>query len=71
MKRLIISIIILLLMVVAMSSCYPSRKAQSDLRGLMLLDNLQLKKNRAFYSKHNSKTRKEAFRKYRKSNRNL
>ncbi len=71
MKRLIISIIILLLMVVAMTGCYPGRKAQSDLRGLMLLDNLQLKKNRAFYSKHNTKTRKEAFRKYRKNNRNL
>ena len=71
MKRFIISIIILLLIVVAMAGCYPVRKSQNELRGLMLLDNLQLKKNKAFYSRHNTKTRNEAFRKYRKNSRNL
>jgi hypothetical protein len=71
MKRLIFSIIIFLLIVVALTGCYPGRKSQSELRGLMLLENLQLKKNRAFYSRHNIKTKNEAYRKYRKNSRNL
>jgi hypothetical protein len=71
MKRLIKSVIILLLFVVALTGCYSSRKSQSELRGLMLLENLQLKKNKAFYSRHNIKTKKEAYRKYKKNNRLL
>jgi hypothetical protein len=71
MKRLIISLLISLLVVLAFNSCATSRKNMSELKGLMLLENLQLKRNRAFYSKHNMKTKKEALRKYRKNSRYL
>jgi hypothetical protein len=71
MRRLIISVIIFLLIVVALTGCYTSKKSQNELRGLMLLENLQLKKNKAFYSRHNMKTRNEAYRKYKKNSRNL
>jgi hypothetical protein len=71
MKRLIISVIILLLVAMALSSCATSRKNQSELRGLMLLNNLQLPRNKAFYSRHNIKTRNEAYRRYKKNSRNL
>jgi len=37
----------------------------------MLLDNLQLRRNRAFYSRHNIKTKNEAYRKYKKNSRYL
>jgi hypothetical protein len=71
MKRLIISVIVLLLVAMALSSCATSRKNQSELRGLMLLNNLQLPRNKAFYSRHNIKTRNEAYRRYKKNSRNL
>jgi hypothetical protein len=71
MKKLIISVIILLLVAMALSSCATSRKNQSELRGLMLLNNLQLPRNKAFYSRHNIKTRNEAYRRYKKNSRNL
>jgi hypothetical protein len=71
MKRLIISVIVLLLLAMALSSCATSRKNQSELRGLMLLNNLQLPRNKAFYSRHNIKTRNEAYRRYKKNSRNL
>jgi hypothetical protein len=53
----------------ALTSCSSSRKSQSELRGLMLQENLQLSRNRAFYSKHNMKTKKEAYTKYKKNSR--
>jgi hypothetical protein len=71
MKRLIISVTMLLLFVVALTGCYPSKKSQNELRGLMLLENLQLKKNKAYYSRHNIKAKKEAYRKYKKNSRLL
>ena len=71
MKSLIISMLILLLFVVTLTSCATSRKSHSELRGLMLLDNLQLSRNKAFYSRHNIKTKNEAYRKYRKNSRYL
>ena len=69
MRRLVISVLISLLIAVAMTGCYSSRKTQSELRGLMLQENLQLGRNRAYYSKHNIKTKKDGYRKYRKNNR--
>jgi hypothetical protein len=71
MKRLIISVIVSLLVAIALTSCATSRKNQSELRGLMLLNNLQLPRNKAFYSRHNIKTRNEAYRRYKKNSRNL
>lgn len=69
MRRLIISVLILLLLAVASTSCYSSRKSQSELRGLMLQENLKLKRNRAFYSKHNMKTKREIYKKHKKNSR--
>ena len=71
MKRLIISVLVLLLFALALTSCATSRKNQNELRGLMLLENLQLSRNKAFYSRHNIKTRNEAYRRYKKNSRNL
>jgi len=61
--------LLLLLMVVALTGCSASRKNYNELKGLMLLDNLQLQRNRAFYSRHNIKTRSNAFKKYKKNSR--
>ncbi|MBN2863726.1 MAG: hypothetical protein JXN62_11215 [Bacteroidales bacterium] len=67
MKRLFISVFVIMLVVLGSVSCSMSRKTQSELRGLMLLDNTHLGRNKAYYSKHNKKTRKDAYRKYAKN----
>jgi len=71
MKRLIITLLIALFLAMSFLGCASNRKYQSELRGLMLQDNLKMKRNKAYYSKHNAKLRKDAFRQYRKNNRNL
>jgi hypothetical protein len=71
MKKIFITILILLVFAAAFTSCATSRKSQGELKGLMLLDNLKLPRNKAFYSKHNMKTRNMAYRKYRKNSRLL
>jgi len=71
MKKFVLSAIILLLLFWLVTGCASARKNQAELRGLMLQENLQLKKNRAFYSKHNIKTKKVAYKKYKKNSRNL
>jgi hypothetical protein len=62
-RSLIILMLILLLFALALTSCSTSRKNISELRGLMLQDNLQLSRNREFYSRHNEKIKRDAFRK--------
>lgn len=69
MKRLVTSLLLMLLMVLAFEGCSASRKNYDELKGLMLLENLQLQRNKAFYSKHNKKSRNKAFKKYKKSSR--
>lgn len=71
MKRLFISVLSLLLLVAAFSGCATTRKNQNELRGLMLLNNLQLSRNKAFYSRHNMKMKQDAYRRYKKNSRNL
>jgi uncharacterized lipoprotein YajG len=71
MKKLIISILTILLFAVVLTGCAASRKSQNELKGLMLLDNLQLPRNKAFSSKHNMRTKNMAFRKYRKNSKLL
>jgi hypothetical protein len=71
MKKYVLSVIILLMLSWLITGCASTRKNQAELRGLMLQENLQLKKNRAFYSKHNIKTKKVAYKKYKKNSRNL
>jgi hypothetical protein len=71
MKRLIITAFITVFLVMAFLGCATERKNQSELRGLMLQDNLRMGRNKAYYSKHNLRLKKEAYRQYRKNNRNL
>jgi hypothetical protein len=69
MKRLIISILILLALGFALTNCASSRKSGSGLKSLMLQDNKKLGRNKVFYSKHNVKTKRDAYRKYRRNRR--
>jgi hypothetical protein len=69
MKRMAIAVLIMSMLVLASAGCASNRKYDSELRGLMLQDNVKLGRNRAYYSKHNVKTKKDAYRKYHKSSR--
>lgn len=69
MRRWFVKGLILLFISVGSAGCYTSRKNQSELRGLMLQESLHLKRNRAFYSKHNQKTMKQGYKRYKKYNR--
>jgi len=71
MKRIIIFCLLCFLGTVLFTGCSASKKNYGELRGLMLLDNTKLGRNKAFYSKHNMKTKKEAYKKFRKNNREL
>lgn len=71
MRRLVISVVVLLLLCPFFTGCATSRKNHEQLKGLMLLENLQLGRNKAYYSKHNLKTKRIAYRKFRKNSRNL
>jgi len=71
MKKLIFFCLTILVVIAAFTGCSSSRKNFNELKGLMLLDNLQLQRNKAFYSKHSVRARNDAFRKYRKNNRTL
>jgi len=71
MKRLIILILSLLMLGATFSGCAASKKNHNELKGLMLLDNLQLSRNKAFYSRHNMKMKQDANRRYKKNSRNL
>jgi hypothetical protein len=71
MKKIFNTILILLMFAVVFTSCAASRKSQGELKGLMLLDNLKLPRNKAFYSKHNMRTKNMAYRKYRKNSKLL
>ena len=61
--------ILILFMCLFISSCGISRRSYNESRGLMLLENTQLGRNKAYYSKANKKTRKAAVKKFRKYNR--
>ncbi len=71
MKKLIFLCLTFLVVIAALTGCASSRKNFNEMKGLMLLSNLQLQRNKAFYSKHSVKARNDAFRKYRKNNRSL
>jgi len=71
MNKLFFLCLTFLLVIAAFTGCSSSRKTFHELKGLMLLSNLQLEKNKAFFSKHNVKARNDAFRRYRKTNRSL
>jgi hypothetical protein len=66
MRKLIIPSIIILALVISCNSCVSTRKHDRLLEGLMLQENTRLRINKAYYSRHNVKTRKDAYRKYKK-----
>jgi hypothetical protein len=66
MKRLIIPSLIFLALVISCNSCVSTRKNNRSLEGLMLQDNTRLRINKAYYSRHNVKLKKDAYRKYKK-----
>jgi len=49
---------------------YPSenKKSYNEKRGLMILNNNYLGKNKALYSKHNIQTKNKAYKRYKKIN---
>ena len=55
MRKLFISVSILLLLAVAVSSCASRKKNFNEKRGLMLLESTQLGRNKGYYSKHKAK----------------
>jgi hypothetical protein len=55
MRKLIISVLILLLLAGALTGCASKKKSYSEMRGLMLLENTQLGRNKGYYSKHKAK----------------
>jgi len=65
MKRIVIFVIILMVLGISLVGCASSRRNNSELRSLMLQDNTRLDRNKAYYSKHNVKTRRVAYRKHR------
>ena len=71
MKKFIISVLLLMMVTLIMTGCATARKNHNELKGLMLLNNLQHQRNKAFYSRHSIKVRNEAYRKYRKNSKNL
>jgi len=58
MRRLVKSMFFLLLISLTITGCYANKKNMSQLGGLMLLDNTYLSRNKAYYSKHNRKVKK-------------
>lgn len=55
MMRFIISLILMLVLLTLLSGCASARKSNSELSGLMLLENTQLGRNRSYYSKRGAK----------------
>ena len=55
MRKLFISVIVLLLLDAAFAGCASKKKNYSEKRGLMLLENTQLGRNKGYYSKHRTK----------------
>ncbi len=71
MKRLTVYTLFLLLFAFTLTNCATSKKNIGELKGLMLLDNKQLARNKPYYSRHNKKAKKIAFRKYKNNHRQL
>lgn len=55
MVKRIISLLVALVLLTALSACSASKKSTVELRGLMLLENTQLGRNRSYYSRHDAK----------------
>ena len=55
MRKLFMSVLILLLLAVTFAGCASAKKNYSEKRGLMLLESTQLGRNKGYYSKHKAK----------------
>ena len=55
MVKFIISLLVILLPLTFLTGCASSKKNTAELRGLMLLDNTQLGRNKSYYSRHGAK----------------
>jgi len=66
MIRWIISMLLLLFLAVASDGCSSGRKSNSELRGLMLIENTQIGRNKSYYSKHSRKKLNTAHKKFEK-----
>ena len=63
MLRSILAVLVLLVLTIALPGCASSKKNYQEKRGLMLLDNTQLGRNKGYYSKHKAKTIDHAYKK--------
>ncbi len=66
MVKSIVSVIISLMLAAALTGCSPGKKSYTELRGLMLLENTQIGRNRSYYSKHKAHKISKAHRKLEK-----
>jgi len=66
MRRLLKLMLLFFFLLATLTGCYTGKKNLSQLGGLMLLDNTQLSRNKAYYSKHNRKVKKNVHGKYKK-----
>jgi hypothetical protein len=64
MIRSIGSVLVFLLLTVALAGCASSKKKiYNEKRGLMLLENTQLGRNKGYYSKHKARTIDHSYKK--------
>ena len=68
MKRSVKLLFTFLIFSIVSTGCYTNRK-QNELGGLMLLENTQISRNKAFYSRHNKKATKNVNNRYKKQTR--
>ncbi len=67
MTRFIISVLILVVLASVSGGCASGKKAYNEKRGLMLLENTQLGRNKGYYSKHKAKTLDRSYKKIKKN----
>jgi hypothetical protein len=47
-----LSFLVVLILITSLAGCSSSKKSTTELRGLMLLENSQIGRNRSYYSRH-------------------
>ena len=60
MARLVKGVFIFMMLAAVLCCCSTSRKSYNEKKGLMLLENTQLERNKAYNSRHNVKAKKNA-----------
>ena len=67
MMKQIISVLIFLALASALAGCAAGKKSYAEKKGLMLLENTQLGRNKGYYSKHKAKTLDRSYKKIKKN----